>query len=195
MYIRNIEHRKRFLHWTHLFWNLAKIVDEANGGIFLERIIDAIDVNIALVKQMMEHIDCLDSCWPLLFVPKYQIYPLMEVGTHIVTLQGLDRRKNTECLLIYGTSDWFVFKKLQPHTSMHKIHWKRKTKIIFSMTSDCSLLLPLLANKCAFLTSYNSKKIQSLKVLLYLEMNIACARWKLFSAVCKSLEFIIPSPS
>ena len=94
------------MHWTHLFWNLSKIVDEANGEIILERIINSIDVNIAPVKQLVEHIDCLDSCWPLLFVSKYQIYPLMEVGTHIVTLQGLDQRTQTCSVNLYLSVNW-----------------------------------------------------------------------------------------
>ena len=94
-------HWKHFLHWTHLLWNLAKVVDEAIGGIIFERIINPLDVNIAPVKQMMEHIDCLDSCWSLLFVSKHQICPLMDVGANIVTLQGLDQRTQTCSVNLY----------------------------------------------------------------------------------------------
>lgn len=71
---------------TNLFWNLTKIIDEANGGVFLEGVVNAVDVNISLVEQMMEHINWFYGCWPLLFVSKNQIYPLVQVCTNKVTL-------------------------------------------------------------------------------------------------------------
>jgi hypothetical protein len=62
-----------------LLWNLTKIVDKSDGCILLEWIVDAglnkivirimfkivsfnllVDVNIALIKQVMEHIDSLN---------------------------------------------------------------------------------------------------------------------------------------
>lgn len=46
-----------FISKTNLFWNLTKIIDEADGGVFLEGVVNAVDVNISLVEQMMEHIN------------------------------------------------------------------------------------------------------------------------------------------
>lgn len=71
---------------TNLFWNLTKIIDEANGGVFLEGVVNAVDVNISLIEQMMEHINWFYGRWPLLFVSKNQIYPLVQVCTNKVTL-------------------------------------------------------------------------------------------------------------
>lgn len=42
---------------SYLFWNLTKIINEANGGVFLEGVVNTVDVHISLVEQMMEHID------------------------------------------------------------------------------------------------------------------------------------------
>lgn len=46
-----------FISKTNLFWNLTKIIDEADGGVFLEGVVNAVDVDISLVEQMMEHIN------------------------------------------------------------------------------------------------------------------------------------------
>lgn len=46
-----------FISKTNLFWNLTKIIDEANGSVFLEGVVNAVDVDISLVEQMMEHIN------------------------------------------------------------------------------------------------------------------------------------------
>ena len=42
---------------SHLFWNLAEVINKSYGSILLERIINTIDINIALIEQMVEHID------------------------------------------------------------------------------------------------------------------------------------------
>ena len=61
----------------YLLRYLSKVVDKANSGIFLERIIYAKDVNISLVEQMMKDVDRFHSRGTILSVPKDQIDPFM----------------------------------------------------------------------------------------------------------------------
>jgi len=42
---------------------------------------------------MMEHVDGFDSSRTLLLVAKYQIDPLVEMSTHVITLQSLMLQK------------------------------------------------------------------------------------------------------
>lgn len=86
-----------FVSKTNLFWNLTKIIDEADGGVFLEGVVNAVDVDISLVEQMMEHINWFHGRRPLLFVSKNQIYPLVQVCTDKITLHSL----NTEVIYQY----------------------------------------------------------------------------------------------
>ena len=72
-----------------LLGNLTEIVYESNGGISLHWIVNTEDVNIAFIKEMMEHVGALGSGLALLSEPEYQIYPLVKVGGHQVTLQSL----------------------------------------------------------------------------------------------------------
>lgn len=81
-----------FISKTNLFWNLTKIIDEADGGVFLEGVVNAVDVDISLVEQMMEHINWFHGRRPLLFVSKNQIYPLVQVCTDKITLHSLKHR-------------------------------------------------------------------------------------------------------
>lgn len=73
--------RLHFFAWMwlpeQLLRNLTEIVDEADRSILLQRVIDVVNVNIAFVKQMMEHIDRINSCIALLFTSEYQVDPLM----------------------------------------------------------------------------------------------------------------------
>jgi hypothetical protein len=39
-----------------LFGDLAKVVDEADGSVALERVLDGEDVHVALVEEVVEHI-------------------------------------------------------------------------------------------------------------------------------------------
>jgi len=74
---------------TDLLGNLSKVVDEADGGRSLERVINGVDVDVAFIEEMMEHIDGFYSSWTLLFVAKYEINPFIEMSTDVVTLQSL----------------------------------------------------------------------------------------------------------
>ena len=74
---------------TNLLGNLSKVVDEADGRRSLERIVNSVDVDVAFVEQMMENVDGLYSRRALLLVAEYQINPLVQTSTHIVTFQSL----------------------------------------------------------------------------------------------------------
>ena len=63
-----------------LFWDLAKVVDKTDGGVSLQRVIDAEYVNIALVEEMVVNVGTFNSSVPLLSEAKYEINPLVEVG-------------------------------------------------------------------------------------------------------------------
>ena len=61
-----------FLLWVwlleELLGDLAKVVDEADGGVFLEWVVDAVDVDVALVEEMVEYVCCVHRSRPLLLV-------------------------------------------------------------------------------------------------------------------------------
>ena len=62
---------------NNLFRNLSKVVDEADSGGPLEWVVNRIDVNVAFVEQMVEHIYSFHGCQALLLVAEYQIDPLV----------------------------------------------------------------------------------------------------------------------
>ncbi len=74
---------------------MAKVVDETNGGVFLQWIVDSLDIDIALVEEMMEDIDSVNGGLALLFVSKNQVNPLVEVSADVVTLQCLETQGDT----------------------------------------------------------------------------------------------------
>ena len=43
-----------------MFWSLAKVVDEADGGIALQGIFDAENIDVTLVEKMMKYIYSLN---------------------------------------------------------------------------------------------------------------------------------------
>ena len=59
-----------------MFWSLAKVVDEADGGISLQGIFDAENIDVALVEKMMKYIYSLHRGWSLLFVAKNSVKKL-----------------------------------------------------------------------------------------------------------------------
>lgn len=56
--------------WIYLFRCLAKVVDESNSSCLLDLIINAMDIYIAFIKQVMEHVVRLYCSWTLLSVAK-----------------------------------------------------------------------------------------------------------------------------
>lgn len=79
------------LSWrvTHLLRNLPEVVDEAYDGITLERVLYAVYVHVALVKEIVEDIVGVDGRLALLLVAEYEVDPLMQVRAHVVALEGL----------------------------------------------------------------------------------------------------------
>ena len=86
------------LHWVqvsarteykYLFGNLAKVVDEADDGCFLERVLNTVDVDVALVEEIVKDVDALDGARALLLLAEYQVNPLVQVRADVVTLQRL----------------------------------------------------------------------------------------------------------
>lgn len=82
----------------HLFGNLPKVVDEADGGRLLERVVDVVDVDLALVEEVVEDVDGLHSRWTLLLVAEDEVDPLVKVGRHVVALQGLKKTSVSICV-------------------------------------------------------------------------------------------------
>lgn len=74
---------------THLLRDLSKVVNEVYGCIPFILIINAVDINIALIKEVVEHIAGVHGGLALLLVSKYQINPLVEMCTDVVALQRL----------------------------------------------------------------------------------------------------------
>lgn len=62
-----------------LRWHLPKVVDESDGGIPCQRIINRFEVNAALVEQVMEDVVGLDCFWSCLLVAENQIDPFMQM--------------------------------------------------------------------------------------------------------------------
>lgn len=73
----------------YLLGDLPEVVDEANGGSLLQWVVDVVDVHLALIEEVVEDIDSLHGGWPLLLVAEYEVYPLMQVGADVVTLESL----------------------------------------------------------------------------------------------------------
>lgn len=65
---------------SDLFGDLSEVVDEADGGRLLERVVDVVDVHLTLVEQVVENVDSLHGRRTLLLVAKNQINPFVEVG-------------------------------------------------------------------------------------------------------------------
>lgn len=70
----------------HLFGDLAKVVDEADGGRLFQRVVNVVDVHLALIEEMVEHVYSLHRWRALLLVAEYEVNPFMQVGTDIVAL-------------------------------------------------------------------------------------------------------------
>lgn len=84
---------------SHLFGDLPKVVDEADGGRLLERVVDVVNVNLALVEQVVEDVDRLDGRRTLLLVAEDEVDPFVEVGRHVIALQRLQPQDNTHRLM------------------------------------------------------------------------------------------------
>lgn len=68
---------------------MSKVVNEADGGRLLERVVDVVNVNLTLVEQVVEDVDRLHGWRTLLLVAENEVDPFMEVGRHVIALQCL----------------------------------------------------------------------------------------------------------
>lgn len=65
---------------SYLFGDLSKVVDEADGCRFFQRVVDVVDVHLTFIEQVVEDVDGL-HCWrTLLLVAENEVDPLVEVG-------------------------------------------------------------------------------------------------------------------
>ena len=90
----------RFLE--ELFGNLAEVVDKADGGVFLERVGDAVDVDVALVKEMMKDVDRFEGRLALLFEAENEIDPLVQMSGDEVAFQGFAMSSNKFSRIAFG---------------------------------------------------------------------------------------------
>ena len=68
---------------------MSEVVDEADGGRLFQRVVDVVDVHLALVEEVVEDVDRLHGRRALLLVAEDQVDPLVEVGRHVVALKSL----------------------------------------------------------------------------------------------------------
>ena len=85
---------------TYLRGHLAKVVDDPDEGVLLERVVDAVDVDVAFVEEIVEDVVCLLRFPALLLVAEDQVDPLVQVGAHVVTLQSLEGSGNVTYLYL-----------------------------------------------------------------------------------------------
>ena len=63
---------------------------ERDGGISLDRVLNLVNVDGALIEEVVEDVVSLESLVPGLLVAKDQVYPLVKVGRYVVTFKCLD---------------------------------------------------------------------------------------------------------
>lgn len=71
---------------SYLLWNLPKITNKAQDGALLQWVIHIAQVQLVGIKVWVEGIDGVHRGRALLLVAEDQVYPQVEVCTHIVTL-------------------------------------------------------------------------------------------------------------
>lgn len=74
----------------YLFGHLSKIADKPQDGIPDQGVTDAAEVHLVTIEVGVESINSFHRSWPLLLVPKNEVYPMVEVGTDEVTFQSLE---------------------------------------------------------------------------------------------------------
>lgn len=83
-----------FFHFSHVAWtlylfgNLTKVADVSQHCALDDGVLKVLPVSLS-IEVRVERVDTLYSSGALLPVPKNQVDPQMEVGTHIVTFQDL----------------------------------------------------------------------------------------------------------
>lgn len=85
-----------------LLWNLPEVVDEPNGGVLLQRIVNGVDVDVTLVEQMMEYVDRIDRRLAELAIAKYKIDPFVEMGTDVIAFERLPMNTDELAGILFG---------------------------------------------------------------------------------------------
>lgn len=74
----------------HLFGHLSKVADKPQDGAPDQGVPDAAEVHFVTVEVGVEGVNGFHRSWPLLLVPKNEVYPVVEVGTDEVAFQSLE---------------------------------------------------------------------------------------------------------
>ncbi len=72
----------------HLFGNLAKVADISQDCALDDGVLSILPASLS-IEVRVERVHTFYSSRALLTVPKNQVDPQVEVGTHVVTFQGL----------------------------------------------------------------------------------------------------------
>lgn len=78
--------------YIYLLWYLPEIVNKAYSSRLFQWVVNVVDIHLSLIEEMVKDIDSIYSSWSLLLVSKDQVYPFMQVGTDVVTFQGLKKQ-------------------------------------------------------------------------------------------------------
>ncbi len=70
-----------------LFRYLAEVVDEADGGVALQRVVNRENIDVALVEEMVKHVGHLTGRLALLAVPEDEVDPLVKALADILGLE------------------------------------------------------------------------------------------------------------
>lgn len=70
-------------------------------GILFQRIVNVIDVDISLVKQVMKHINRINGRIALLLATEYQIDPLVQILTNIIAFERLTMHPNKFASILF----------------------------------------------------------------------------------------------
>ena len=72
----------------YLMRRLPKVMNDPNRSQPLYRIVNIVDILGALVRQVMEDIDCFNGGIAFLLAPEYQIDPVVQVLRHVGALEA-----------------------------------------------------------------------------------------------------------
>ena len=64
---------------TYLFRNLPKVIDKPNSGVPPQWVVNAVDVHVTLIEEVVEDINRVHGWHTLLLVAKDKVNPLVEV--------------------------------------------------------------------------------------------------------------------
>lgn len=85
-----------------LFGYLTEVVDESNDGVALERIVDLVYIDGALVEEMMKHIAGVDGRLALLLKAEDEIDPFVEMCRDEVALERHAMHANELARVVLG---------------------------------------------------------------------------------------------